>query len=104
MKRYSIAILRSVEAKAPMRRGRRDKSPGGPDAAGAKRTKRPRAARLPPRKDSSGVGRRLRSMPFWTCAAPAAVERHVRRGDLDRDGFVVFEGALAPSQGERLGG
>src|SRR5919201_5095552 len=38
---------------APMRRG-----PNG--------AKRPRAARLPLRKDSSGVGRRLRSRPFWS--------------------------------------
>src|ERR671931_2300125 len=102
MKRYFIAILRLRNAKASMRRGRRDKSPGGPDAAGAKRAKKPRAARLPLRKDSSGVGRRLRSRPFWTWIASAAVDRHVRREDLERDGFVVVEDALDPDTVDRL--
>src|SRR5436853_3588034 len=68
----------------------------GPNGA-----KRPRAARLPLRKDSSGVGRRLRSRPVWTRAASAAVDRHMRR-ELERDGFVVVEDALEPAQVERL--
>src|SRR5919197_3564238 len=121
MKRDLAAILGLLKRRPRCGGGDATKSPGGPDAAGAKRTKRPRAARLPLRKDSSGVGRRLRSRPyavrstgrfrrtrrrslhvlmtapqavpprsrrFWTWVAPAPVDRHVRREDLDRDGFV----------------
>src|SRR5213592_3788132 len=50
MKRYPIAILGLRNAKAPMRRGRRDKSPGGPDAAGAKRNEEASGGEAPPSK------------------------------------------------------
>src|SRR5919197_713658 len=64
MKRDLAAILGLLKRRPRCGGGDATKSPGGPDAAGAKRTKRPRAARLPLRKDSSGVGRRLRSRPL----------------------------------------
>src|ERR671936_1422113 len=50
MKRYVVAILGLRNAKAPMRRGRRDKSPGGPDAAGAKRSEEASGGEAPPSK------------------------------------------------------
>jgi hypothetical protein len=50
MKRYLIAILGLRNAKAPMRRGRREKSPGGPDAAGAKRNEEASGGEAPPSK------------------------------------------------------
>src|SRR5919202_3424138 len=74
---------------APMRRG-----PNGRRGLGRRGS--------PFEKDSSGVGRRLRSRPFWTCVAPAAVDRHVRREELERDGFVVVEDALEPAAVDRL--
>src|SRR5919197_4677399 len=64
MKRDLAAILGLLKRRPRCGGGDATKSPGGPDAAGAKRTKRPRAARLPLGKDSSGVGRRLRSRPL----------------------------------------
>jgi ectoine hydroxylase len=69
----------------------------GPNGA-----KKPRAARLPLRKDSSGAGRRLRSRPFWTWTFLSAVDPHVLREQLERDGYAVVEGALEPAAVERL--
>src|SRR5919197_237027 len=64
MKRLVVAILGLRNAKAPMRRGRREQSdhPGGPDAAGAKRKEKGSGGEAPPSSQvSSGTGRRFRS-------------------------------------------
>jgi ectoine hydroxylase len=88
-----------------MRRGRRDKSPGGPDAAGAKRNEEASGGEAPPSSQvSSGTGRRFRSSPFWTWTCFTAVDRHVLRERLKRDGFALVEDALDPDAVERLTG
>src|ERR687888_303765 len=136
MKRYFIAILRSVESEGPDAAGATRQVTGRPRCGGGQTERRGLGRRGTPfektRAESGGDSARgvyavgstgrfrrtrrrslhvlmeapqavpPRSRRFWTCTAPEPVDRHVRREDLERDGFVVVEDALDPDAVERL--
>jgi ectoine hydroxylase-related dioxygenase (phytanoyl-CoA dioxygenase family) len=98
MKRYSIAILRVLKRRPRCGGGDATKSPGGPDAAGAKRSEEASGGEAPP---SKRLERSRAATPLEAFLDLGGIRRDMRREDFERDGFVV-EDALYPAAVERL--